>query len=65
MRVAPPDRGTGDWVVLREEGNLIGEVLMKRSAWEKLTRKQKEELRGHRHRQMHASEMRDEEKQLF
>jgi len=33
VRVAPKEHGTGEWVVIRDEGNLIGEVLMKRSAW--------------------------------
>lgn len=64
-RIASAEHGTGDWVVIREEGNLIGEVVIKRSAWEKLTRKQKEELRGHRHRRMNAGDVRDVENQLF
>ncbi|KAI5851522.1 hypothetical protein DFP73DRAFT_472225 [Morchella snyderi] len=35
VRVAPKHLGMGEWVVLREEGSLVGEVLVKKSAWEK------------------------------
>lgn len=35
VRVAPEHLGMGDWVVLREEGSLVGEVLVKKSAREK------------------------------
>lgn len=33
VRVAPEEYGTGEWVVLREEGSLVGEVLMKKSSF--------------------------------
>lgn len=35
VRKAPESVGMGQWVVLREEGSLVGEVLVKRSTWEK------------------------------
>lgn len=35
VRKAPEHVGKGEWVVLREEGSLVGEILVKRSAWEK------------------------------
>jgi len=31
VRVAPPEYQMGEWVVLREEGSLVGEVLVKKS----------------------------------
>ena len=31
VRVAPPEYKMGEWVVLREEGSLVGEVLVKKS----------------------------------
>ena len=31
VRVAPPEYGTGEWIVLREEGSVVGEVLVKKS----------------------------------
>ncbi|KAF8246451.1 hypothetical protein K440DRAFT_631907 [Wilcoxina mikolae CBS 423.85] len=39
VRVAPDDVGIGEWVVVKDQGNLIGEVLMKRTAWEQMQRK--------------------------
>lgn len=36
--MAPQDYGIGDWVVLREQGNLVGEVLVKRKAREQMAR---------------------------
>jgi hypothetical protein len=33
VRVAPAKYGIGDWVVVGDEGNLVGEVLMKKDAW--------------------------------
>jgi hypothetical protein len=36
VRVAPEEYGIGEWVVVQDEGCSIGEVLMKKSAWEKL-----------------------------
>ncbi|KAI5807751.1 hypothetical protein DFH27DRAFT_479524 [Peziza echinospora] len=32
VRVAPKDCGTGDWLVIREPGSLLGEVLVKKSS---------------------------------
>ncbi|KAA8911731.1 hypothetical protein FN846DRAFT_773720 [Sphaerosporella brunnea] len=52
VRVAPPEYGTGDWVVIREEGSLVGEVLMKRSAWEKMDKRQREAAMGRANRPM-------------
>ena len=42
VRVAPPEHGIGEWEVLREHNNLIGEVLMKRTAWESMRRRERE-----------------------
>jgi hypothetical protein len=44
VRVAPEEYGTGEWEVLHSEGNLIGEVYMKKSAHQKINRK----VNGHR-----------------
>jgi hypothetical protein len=46
VRVASEEHGVGDWIVIRDEGNLVGEVLMKRSAWEKMDLKKREEVIG-------------------
>jgi hypothetical protein len=35
VRRAPKEHGTGEWVCVAEEGDLIGEVWMRRSAVEK------------------------------
>ena len=39
VRVAPEHLGTGEWVVVHDRGNAVGEVLMKASAWEEVLRK--------------------------
>jgi hypothetical protein len=35
VRKAPASAGTGEWIVLREEGSLVGEVFVKKEAFEK------------------------------
>jgi uncharacterized protein (DUF2235 family) len=46
VRKAPKERGMGDWVVVKEKGSLVGEVLMKRNYVEGLA-EQEEESSGH------------------
>jgi hypothetical protein len=46
VRVAPEGTAEVEWVVIRDKGNLVGEVLMKRSAFERLDPKKQAELRG-------------------
>lgn len=40
--MAPEEHGIGDWVVLRDPGNPVGEVLMKRIPFENMRKRQRE-----------------------
>jgi hypothetical protein len=46
VRVAPEGTPEVHWIVIRDKGNLVGEVLMKHSAFEKLDPRKQAELRG-------------------
>ncbi|KAL7274817.1 hypothetical protein RUND412_002271 [Rhizina undulata] len=46
VKKAPPELGMGEWVVIREKGSVVGEVLIKRIAWEKQREKEMKLRRG-------------------
>lgn len=49
MRKAPEHVGTGEWVVVKNPGDPVGELLMKKTAWEKMVLERHESHHSHHH----------------
>ncbi|KAK4160891.1 hypothetical protein QBC43DRAFT_324801 [Cladorrhinum sp. PSN259] len=49
VRRAPEEVGIGEWVVIQNEGCPVGEVVMKKSAWEELHKNHEKEKNGAAH----------------